>query len=87
LRCSNLDRDKLHSTVSANWPITIGLTGRKAERTASRRVWKKLNAQGSRKKRQEYAASTPIPIGISEASQEPALWRALFFDAGPAPRM
>jgi len=38
-------------------------------------------------KEQEYAASTPIPIGIGDASQERALWRALRFDAGPAPRM
>jgi hypothetical protein len=29
LRCSNRVRDKLHSTISADWPITIDLAGRK----------------------------------------------------------
>jgi hypothetical protein len=29
----------------------------------------------------------PTPVGISDACQERALWRALRFDAGPAPRM
>jgi hypothetical protein len=50
----------LHSTVSANWPITIGLmTGRKPNGA----VWDR------------------------QRTQERALWRALRFDAGPAPRM
>jgi len=39
------------------------------------------------KEQEEPVASTPTPIGISDTSQERALWRALRFDAGPAPRM
>jgi hypothetical protein len=41
----------------------------------------------AREQQQEDGASTPIPIGIGDVSQERALWRALRFDAGPAPRM
>jgi hypothetical protein len=56
-----------------------------AERAAARPV--PIGKAGARKEGREICRINADPIRIGDVSQEPALWRALRFDAGPAPRM
>jgi hypothetical protein len=57
-----------------------------SERAAARPV--PVGRAGIRNEKDgKYSRINADPIGIGDVSQEPALWRALRFDAGPAPRM
>ena len=55
-----------------------------AERAAAQRV---PSGKADTNEEAGLCRGNADPIGISDASQERALWRALRFDAGPAPRM
>jgi len=70
----------LHSTVSANWPITIGLTSRKANVPRCDTFYREKPAEA---KELEHNRGNADRGQVGDAYQG----RALLFEAGPAPRM